>query len=823
MKTFIILILSSAIVININGQIIPAADRETVESHLLEQLSVYPQEKIHLHLDRDMYVPGEKIWFKAYLVDAFSHQYPTKSRYVYVELVSTADTLISRVMIRPDNGVHDGHIFLSEKIPEGHYTIRAYTKYMENQGDDYFFMKDIYIGNLQSDVTEPEKKSKKKEKTPDAKTDFDISFFPEGGNLLDRAMCRVAFKALNEDGSAEHITGELTDEHGEIIIPVKTFHEGMGMFAFIPCVDKKYYLHCTNSKGMEKVFELPDPIPGAHTLQTYQREDKLIIVSKRSIDIQSNDPLYILIHCRGSLLYFDQWDYEKKCITINHKELPSGVIQIVLFDEQMNPLSERLVFNMNEDQAKLEFQTNKQGYTKRDHVISELKVTDEEGTPLIGNLSVSITDDKDIEINNSESILTSLLLSSELKGHIKLPGIYLENKDDRTLAALDYVMMTHGWRRYNIPEVVKGKIGQPEKLPETSQLISGTVQRMITSKPVEGSNVTMITSDGEIGFAQSDNRGKFAFINFEFPDSTTYFIQSLSKKGSHNVRLFMDEINPPSPKHIHFTQPTPARSTPTVENALENGFLNKAEQRAKYDENMRIIHLSNVNITAPKIDKEEKKLPWYASGADATIDRKKIETRNPIQVTDMLYQVAGVNITSEGYVTIRGGGSINNSPFPLVLIDGVPMEWPTNMKNRMQSPLEVVPVNTVDRIDVYKGASAAMFGMRGGNGVISITTRRGGDVNDEKEMFNRIVLSPLGYQKPAEFYSPKYETSESKHLGNPDYRTTIFWKPDIITNEDGEASFDFYTSDFSTTYSVVIEGVTTNGKIVRKVQKLQVY
>ncbi|MDR2233116.1 MAG: hypothetical protein LBE56_08345 [Tannerella sp.] len=97
--------------------------RERFES----QLMVYPQEKLHLHTDRDFYVPGEKIRFKAYLVDAHSHMSLDSSRYVYAELISPADSVISRVMIRPENGMYCGYLFLSELISEGNYTLRAFT------------------------------------------------------------------------------------------------------------------------------------------------------------------------------------------------------------------------------------------------------------------------------------------------------------------------------------------------------------------------------------------------------------------------------------------------------------------------------------------------------------------------------------------------------------------------------------------------------------------------------------------------------------------------------------------------------------------------
>ena len=73
---------------------------------------------------------------------------------------------------------------------------------------------------------------------------------------------------------------------------------------------------------------------------------------------------------------------------------------------------------------------------------------------------------------------------------------------------------------------------------------------------------------------------------------------------------------------------------------------------------------------------------------------------------------------------------------------------------------------------------------------------------------------PLGYQLPVEFYSPKYDTQEKIDDSKPDLRTTIYWKPNVMTDNEGNAKLDFYTADDSGTYSVVIEGVSEDGKLI---------
>jgi hypothetical protein len=221
---------------------------DSISQYIDRQIYEFPQEKIHLHTDRDYYVPGEKIWFKAYLADAATHHDATLSRYVYVELISPEDSVVGRVMVRPENELFHGYISLTDAKLEGNYTLRAYTKYLENLGDDYFFKKHIRIGSL---TTPPHTDLLQRR---EGVGDFDVSFFPEGGNLVEGVSGKVALKVLKVDGSSESIAGIIVDETGAEVISVQTLYAGMGFFSLTPDRAKRYYLQCRNGDGLEKRF-----------------------------------------------------------------------------------------------------------------------------------------------------------------------------------------------------------------------------------------------------------------------------------------------------------------------------------------------------------------------------------------------------------------------------------------------------------------------------------------------------------------------------------------------------------------------------------------
>jgi len=869
------------------GQSKNKISRELIESRMETQLSVYPQEKIHLHVDRTYYVPGEKIWFKAYLADASSLQSTINSRYVYVELINPLDSLIRRIKISSIDDLYYGHIPLPDDLAEGSYTIRSYTRYMDNPDQNYFFQKPIHIGSLLSSQIKPvinfryewnDKKvyidlhytdgegSKKikldrlalrNEKgimrnirmdrdtsahvtlnlplplqmkalyieadnyhhyipfPSDTNESYDVSFYPEGGYLLDNVLCKVSFKALNSHGLAEGISGVLLNEENEVLSLVKSFHAGMGTFAFIPEKGKRYFLECTNATGQKKQFELPEAISTGYNISTQWREGNLYASIKKTRDIKKNEPTYLLIHSRGKILYFESIE-GKEILKFHEHDLPSGVLHAILLNKDMVPLSERLIFCQGTlDQAETKWIANQNTYKTRDKISAQIRLTDNMNTPLEGNMSIAITDDADVAVDSCVTILTSLLLTSEVKGHIEDPGFYFRDTAAVSTHALDILMMTHGWRRYNIPEVLKGEFTYSPYPFEIADEISGRLQQLMSSKPVEKGKVSILaTNESSSGWfiddTETDKEGRFYFGALEFPDSTNIFVQSYNPKGKEHVRLSVDDISYPD---IQELLPWTSKLKTKQLESLTDTYIEKAEQRALYDDNMRIIHLGEVEVTAPRKEKKEEH-SIYSSIASSSFDLEEIERVHPIKAEDMLYRISGLRIENGGdhtqkFVYIR-------NELVTIFIDDMPAA-------DQESALSMINIFDIERIDVFKGASASIFGLSGGpGGVINFITKRGGASSGQRETYNTKLITPLGFQKPVEFYSPVYETPQQKSSYLPDLRTTIYWKPDVLTDAEGKADIEFYSADSPTTYSVIIEGLTTDGKIIRSVEKIKV-
>lgn len=212
----------------------------------------------------------------------------------------------------------------------------------------------------------------------------------------------------------------------------------------------------------------------------------------------------------------------------------------------VDTLVNRIMITHTDASVNMEFHTDKNTYQIREKIVSTLSFPDSLFYTHSGHFSIAVTDDKDFTVDESTTILSSLLLSSELKGHIEHPALYLHDP-----VAMDMLMMTHGWRRYNIPEVIKGNPEYPKIPAQWFQELNGQVKSIVTNRPVAGSEIFIMMrgEDGGFGSTSTDTDGSFTVKDLLFPDSTSFFIQALDRNGRDNVKVEMKPESYPALKY----------------------------------------------------------------------------------------------------------------------------------------------------------------------------------------------------------------------------------------------------------------------------------
>ena len=764
-----------------------AGEGDSITSRFMEQLRLFPQEKIYVHTDKSGYAAGDTIWLRAHLVDAATHVPASVSRYVYVELANEKDSIFNRIKIRANDSIYRGHIALEPLIPQGYYTLRAYTKFMENLDGDYLFKSSISIKNPIS------VSSSKDEKTPalasSEEPPFNVTFFPEGGYLPANVPWRIAFKAIAKDGWHENISGTIVDkETDELVATLPTSYLGMGYVTIVPQEGRRYTALCTDSQNRLLQFDLPEVTPKAQVLTATWRKKNLMI----SLSQPVVRPLHIVMQTRGLVFYSELWKPLQKILTIDAEALPAGVVQILLLDENEHPISERLVFSKNLDDTSLQLTTDKPIYGMREPVKAELALTDSDQQPLQGDISISITDDNTVSTDYTTSILSYLLLTSELKGTVEFPEAYFDAAQSKADWNLDILMMTQGWRRYDIAKILKEEYEQPSVPLEIDQEISGTIMSEFNSKPKIDSPITLLALEHMFSDeTRSDSLGNFRFTRFEFPENTNFVVRGTTKKGNaHDVLLSLDKE-----KFIPFA---PSKSVADLYNrksVTEEYNINVLDSSG-----VKLIELDEVVIKAKQIEKKGKSM--YHSALANVYDSEDFMLPRPNTMSDLLARLPGVMVTGFG-VSIRGNK-------PLILVDD--MEFEYDMVADMQP-------DDIEEVELMKDASAAIFGSRGAGGAILITTKSG-EFNRAVKNVNIAPIRPLGYQIPAEFYSPKYVVNTGSIFKTRDKRTTLYWNPCIRLSNEGKAQFEFYTADQQGSYTVIMQGVTPDGKIIFKKEQI---
>ena len=811
----VLIILTAANIVEHPVKVVKEVDKkESIDSEdsityrFRRQLQIFPQEKIYLHTDRSRYQAGDTIWLRAHLVDAATHRATFISRYVYVELIDIDAKLLKRIKLRPDEkNVFHGYIPIQEDQPQGYYSLRAYTRFMENLPENYFFHSDIAIVNPKGRKTSKEDaKEKGKHDTLVYRPPFHVTFFPEGGYLPVGVHWRVAFKGVGTDGWSDEVHGIVVEKQsGDTVATVKHSHRGMGTFMMTAEKGKVYVARLLNGQNRYLEFELPEAEENVPMLSAHWVKNRLGV----TLSHPKQEGLRLVMHTRGMVFYNRPWNTDHPVLFINKQQLPGGVIQLLLVDEEENVLSERLVFNREAQELQTTLNTDKQEYGLREKVEIEALLDRETTDSLgLGNFSASVCFSEDEASTSPSSIYTYLLLSSEVKGNIELPETYFKENTKESEQNLDLLMLTQGWRRYDISKLTQGSLKQPDTKPEIGQEIHGQVVSEYSGKPFEKAPVLMIIQGARFyEEKETDSLGRFSFTHLEFPDSTRYILRGLSHKNKSKDVLtkVQEDFFPKIYKHKGIYT---LLNRPTVKKELDINVLN--------DSTIRLIELGEVEITASFKQPRVPSFGFVSRAYTTTLDEKFYKKKQVYDMVDLLNTTPFVTCMGDAiYVryspTMRKGSrmGLEAAAPPLMMIDDI--------RSDIYQVLSLNPED-IEEVSVVRKTLGTIYELEASS-LLLIYTKPHIKRVDRFAKVNIAGHTPLGYQLPAEFYSPKY-VAEVK--GKNDNRHTLHWQPNVAVDQEGKSSFNFYTGDKTGNYTVVVQGVTHDGEIIHAKKQFKV-
>jgi TonB-dependent SusC/RagA subfamily outer membrane receptor len=651
---------------------------------------------------------------------------------------------------------------------------------------------------------------------------INLQFFPESGYSIENVLGNIAFKALDEFGKPVDVEGIIADENDNIVTSFKSFHQGMGAFKLTPGAGKSYYAKITKPK-IETKYKLSEAFVKGYSLMV---ERMLNDRYKVFIHSPVNGKVHIIIQAGKEICFSRSIDASigKNYLEFSSNSFPVGTAIITLFDGSGIPRCERLAFFNYQKKMNISMTFDKKKYEPREKVTLKIRTLDGDSIPTSANLSLAVINDQlhSFADDKQHNITSWMLLGAEVKGKIEKPSFYFDSKEEKAEEALDYLLLTQGWRRYSWDDLIKMNCNityQPEKLGS----VCGVILNKKDNQPVKA-EVTLIELNNKkrILKVNTGTNGQFMFLNAD-ASSPLQILAKSEEIAPHNLIIQLTQFNLLNPSDNN-----------TISNQ-KNFEINEVQKKLK--QNNKVIDFQQTTadiVLSENLNRLEEVMvisnrEISSSACCMSVRENAIEKLSNSIDNALQGRVAGLDITSNSgstgsstFIKIRGASSISNGSNPLYIIDGVVFD--PNISG-YSSPLQNLHLDNIETISVLKdAASSSIYGSAAVNGIIVISTKHKNGYfksirKNPKPNYAGFLIAPRKLSVTKEFYYPDYEENKMPSE-RTDFRSTIYWNPNINTNNAGEASVEFYASDEITSFRAIAEGISSNGFIGRSENKM---
>ena len=814
-------------------------------------------EKVYLHTDREVYCVGDTIWFKAYLENAAQVSEFPACNYAYVELISSLveknvnlskyieqDAVRVRVKVKRRDGVLDGWIKVPDNLNTGTAVLRAYSYWMLNREPEYMFYKDLEIRNPMKDdfvdlMVKEEVKEKDKyaemgvrnpfEKTREEKKKIDVQFLPESGRWILGQRTVFGIRAVDVSGLGTRVNGDVFADEAQIG-HFETDDHGLGVLELrLSAPVKELYAQVYEGDAFLARFNLPAPSAQAAVIRIRPNEDSVEATIADS-GLNLPDSTFVIVHDQNDIYLRIPFSERTRLLKIPYVLLTPGINNLALADKDGTVYAERAFFVFPEDQTP-RLLTDKEAYGPRERVSCRIDLPQ-------GDWSVSVSDDGYAPGSGKGYNLVSWwYLGSELPTFVEDAPAYFDSDKplSERIAAIDKVMLTHGWHYYELPKILSGETLMPSFGKEYTQSLSGVVKG--TLRTARKSIVSFVApSIGFSAMGQLDTSGFFALNGLDFPEGTQFLVGAVSLGGStrrftpflnddiyavfHTYPAYLDKASYSKeykndmlknyynaggdivyslhPSFVTVSRPANAVNiSPLPDYEFKPGQFRSEQDLAPYS---GLDLLTYIITTCPPLRFGEQMPMAISLGGGGTADTETSSTED----------MAQTEAPSSQYRTIVCRTQKISSEM------GISSGWAEILVfvNGMRSSCAEIDGLTVSDISAFayiKDSDAARFNtsaddMLSPRSVVMIKTK----LYAHDVATNVSTGKPLGWQQPKYFYNPRYEDPRSRKEPEP-VRATLYWNPNLIVEADQETRFDFYTSDHKADATIVIEGFTKEG------------
>lgn len=787
MKSILLIIICLLSFFNLSAQYQPTQLSELEENYI--DYFKLNREIVFLHLNKTTMIEKENLWISAYVYNMALNSPNIETVNLDLNVFNESGKFLESKTVLITGGKGSVFIDLNNEIySEGKYYIRASTKYMGNFKEDLSYLQTFEIlGN--STLEEGEKEQV-----------FDLHLLPEGGHILADVNNTIGVKLNDSNGNPVIFSkGKLMDSKSNIIGEFKSNQLGLAKFNFLAEANQSYNVEVTTYNGETVKGILPKAALKGFSFSGNNLKDQFIFgikTNKNSYDLVRDKKFHAAIHKDGNIKDFT-FQFPKDAIDVSFKlgkdSLFSGVNTITIFDENFNPLLERLFFN-DKNNKRIRVSAKTMG-TPSDSITINLKSLEAIEN---NSLSISVLPATTKAYGSNHNILSAFYLKPYIKGDLINANYYFSDEDPRKIKYdLDLLLLTQGWSKFEWNAIYNNT---PEELfpSERGFTISGNIQGRNEKKE-------------NTLFIKSEETGLFEIVNIE--NDNSFILENIyildNSKLSYGI---MNDKNSKISKPLIYANVLPNKSQSSLK--LQNSFKKYKVQ----DDNK--INIENFILDAESLDTvmltgENKKADKYLN--DLRVIKPEVTITEEIENR---YQYITDYIAANGFRVLQGGyGSLvienrtpssisrDATPIPQIFFNGMRLGTDT-------SPLVYLKTSEVESIII--STSGIGYGMNGNNGVIEIKTRKGRSSTSSRETIKEIITTN-GFSANQEFYAPKYTSYSGDAFKN---YGVISWVSDLSLGENGIGSFKVLNT-MQKEISVFIEGMASNGSLISEIIKLK--
>ena len=759
--------------------------------------------------------------------------------------------------------------------PSGFYEIRAYTNYMQNFGNETFFSRVLavfdkpkqeghYYDEQPKITLKYSNTSPIRPETPKQKK-VNLSFYPEGGHIIIGQPCRVAFKVTGDNGLGISATGSLGND-----ITFSTLHDGMGSFVFTP--RSKHSSVNITVDGHQSSYNLPDAEQSGCTVQaTLQEDEKIRFTIYSSADI-INQELGMTLTCRGELVDFtakvisgNETDH-----IFDLASTPEGVIRFTLFNKTGYILATRSFYHERSDATipSINVTASKRSYAPFEKITLDFQLTDGTNIPFRDRFCLSVRDSRSPVSICNDDLRTNLLLSSDLKGFIEKPDYYFNSANQDRKSNLDLLCMIQGWERYDWQTMTGiDKFQETFRLEDKGLSLNGWILKSTGRKPQPNVEVdaALIPEDKRLTETyryDTDSTGYFGFdIGVPFYDKARFSINATPhgrRLRKSAIIIVFDRskapiIRPYQPGETQFVNKVITSMPQDMDSTYESYDLISVdkgiilpdvdiEEKRKYIDYYTFQALDVVKDVEKELDKGNFSTDLFGyltehgfnveigfdpDSLSAMMKRMEREKKGPIRFDFKLllngrYAYTYVHTESlfrdlEKESRIMGDDNDNRDD-PSILASTIDTR---DIKSIMVYDLPMSQSEAWDLSPLYTKGSLTSYWdhMRNVDDaalskivyMVDVLLKNTNEISPKNEQYDRSkrYTTVDGYSRPYSFYSPEYPNGPIP--GDVDYRRTIYWNPNIITDEDGKAQVEFYNNSITEHFDISAAGITASG------------